>query len=301
MTIVLPLALRHRLPERVATHFTDGEPDNSEPLWAAVADALLMGTMAWTLLGLLAWLRPDGSVGRRSAAGLALGVVVLMDLSAVTGLVIANLDAEVWHEASSPAFTPVLVLGGAAVAAVLGGVFVSPWRRATDDPAEPPDDLDPGRPASGRTVWIGRARNTTYIWRTWIAACVMMIMFLAGMTWIIIPALLSLGAVLVRGDITAVFDGRTLKVRSALPFVWLRRINLAAVETAEAVQVNPPGLNRWGLRRHLIAVRPGEALLVGLRDGSEFVVTVDDAAAGAAEIRQALRREAGSSPRADDL
>lgn len=303
VTLAVPLALRDRLPEPVATHFTEGNPDRSGPLWTAVGENFVLSTSAWTVFGLLAWLRHDGSMGRRAAAGLALGVLVLLDLAFLTGVVVANVDAGQWRQASAPAYGPAVAIGGGALAMVAAAVTVSPRRRrVAEHGADLPDDCVTGLPSGKPAVWIGGARNRAYFWRTIAAICLMLVLVAMGTTWMVLPAVLSLLTLHFWSGVTAVFDGRRLTVRGGLPFLFPRHVELSRIETAEAVRIDPC---QWGwgwrvrsMRRHVVVVRKGEALLVALRDGGEFVVTVDDAATGAAEIRRALRcrTRAGQHP-----
>ncbi|WP_188193672.1 hypothetical protein [Nonomuraea sp. SYSU D8015] len=292
-TLAIPLALRHRLPEPVATHFTDETPDRSSHLWAAVGENLMLGTGAWSVLGLLALLRHDGSMGRRIAAGLALGIVVLLDVALLLGVVVSNLDAASWQEASSPSYAPTVAVGSGVLAMLFGAIAVSPRRPQPEEREEIPDDPVTDPPARGRTVWIGRARNPAYFWRTLAATCLMLVLAALGVSWMLAAAVVPLASLHFWSGVTAVFDGCRLTVRGGVPFLFPRRITLEQIETAERVEIDP---RQWGWgwrlrkrRKHAVVVRRGEALLVALRGGGEFIVTVDDAAVGAAEIRQALR------------
>lgn len=292
-TVVIPLGLQHRLPDPIATHFSEGTPDEAGELWTVVKENLALSTTVWALLGLLAWLRPHGSIGRRAAAGLTLGMVVLLDASVMLGPVAGNLDAEVWRAASSPSYMPVIVVGGGALAVVLGVLAVSPLRRRQDDQDDLPAGPVTGPSLTGRTVWIGRSSCPPLFWKTLAATLLMGGVAVIGTRWLAVPAVLSLVTLHLWTGITAVFDGRRLTVRGRLPFLSIRRIGLDRIETAEAIEVDP---HEWGwgwrlrsVRRHAVVIRKGEGLLVALRGGGEFVVTVDDAAAGAEEIRRALR------------
>ncbi|MFI9841259.1 hypothetical protein ACIHFD_29790 [Nonomuraea sp. NPDC051941] len=301
--IAVPFALQHRLPDPVAVHFVDGRPDASAPLWATIMEDLALGSLGWLILGLVAWLRPIGSIGRRSGAGGALGVVVLLDMAVIMGTVASNLDAEIWQEAYSPSYASTVVIGSAVVAMLFGALAVSPLVRSADDGDVLPEDPVTGPPRTGQTVWLGSARNPAFYRKTLAATCIMVVLAVVGTWWMAVPALLSLLTLHLWSGVIAVFNGRTLAVRGRLPFMPNRRISLSRIETAEVVQVNP---REWGwgwrlrsLRKHSVVIRKGEGLLVALRDGGEFVVTVDDAALGAEEIRRALRAETavdGRSP-----
>jgi hypothetical protein len=291
----IPYAFRHRLPDPVASHFVDGRPDASAPLWATVVEDVVLGSVMWIVLGLVSWLRPVGSIGRRLGAGGSLGVVVMLDMAAIMGPVVSNLDAESWQQARSPSYAAAVVIGSGAIALVLGALLVSPLTRSLDDGDVLPEDPVAGPPHTGRTVWFGSARNPSFFWKTLTASCIMGLLAVLGMWWMAVPAILSLLTLHLWSGVTATFNGQSLAVRGRLPFMPNRRISLSRIETAEVVQVNP---REWGwgwrlrsLRKHSVVVRKGEGLLVALRGGGEFVVTVDDAALGAEEIRSALRRK----------
>jgi hypothetical protein len=82
-------------------------------------------------------------------------------------------------------------------------------------------------------------------------------------------------------------DAAGLTVRS-LPFGWpRRRIRLDQIDAVKTVQVTPiaefGGWGwRWGAAGSGVVVREGQGILVVLRDGRRFTVTVDDAETGAA-------------------
>ncbi|TKK87194.1 hypothetical protein FDA94_18950 [Herbidospora galbida] len=300
---ILPLTLQDRLPDPVAVHFTEGRPDQAASLWSSVVEDLILSSVVWAVFGLVAFLRPDGSIGRRAAAGVALGLIVLLNTGALIGPILSNLDAPTWQEARSPGYAPALVMAMGAAGAVFGALAVSPLRRRRDDEEALPDDPVAGPPRRGRSIWIGTAENRPLFRNTLAAACLLLGVTVVGSEWAVIPALISLAGLHLWSGVTAVFDGRTLTVRGRLPLPSLRRVDLADIETAEAIEVDP---SQWGwgwrlrnLRTHAVLIRKGEALLVALRDGGEFTVTVDHAALGAEEIRRALR-SAAESPKPDD-
>ncbi|MFC4535918.1 hypothetical protein [Sphaerisporangium dianthi] len=298
ITAVTPFALFERLPDPVAVHFTDGEPDASAPLQPTVLEMLLLGAIAWLVMAAIAWLRPAGSIGYRLAAGAAVGVTVTICLTVLLGLVAANLDAVTWRQASTTTAAQAVTLLSGAAGFLLAAVVVHPRRRPRQDPQAPPDWMraDPPPASDERTVWMGRSRNVPLVRKTWGASILMIGLSVLGMEWMLIPALVSFATLHLWGGVIAVFDGTQLVVRGYLPLSPLRRLPLGRIETAEAMRVDPRNWGGWGwrlrsVRSHAIVVREGEALLVALRDGGELIVTVNDAATGAEEIRKALRGE----------
>ena len=78
------------------------------------------------------------------------------------------------------------------------------------------------------------------------------------------------------------------------------RLRLADIASAAAVDVNPMGeFGGWGLRlsvdrRFGVVLRQGEAIEVTRGNGRRFVVTVDDAATGAALLQALIAQDAAS-------
>ncbi|GAA0822938.1 hypothetical protein ACFQVD_33965 [Streptosporangium amethystogenes subsp. fukuiense] len=302
LTLAVPFLLSERLPDPVAAHFTDGHPDESAPLQPLIRDILILGASVWAILALLAYLRPAGSLGRRAAAGSAAALPTALGLAVLLGTVGANLDAPTWREATTSPTAEVITIAGGALVFVFGAIAVHPSRRGPREAADLPTDPVVGRARSrrGRTLWIGQSRNPDLVWKTFTATCIMVALTIAGTRWMAVPALLSLATLHLWGGIVASFDGTTLSVRGRIPFGLLRRIPLSRIETAERIEIDP---QEWGwgwrlrsIRRHAIVIRKGEGLLVALRGGGEFIVTVDDAAGGAEEIRRALRGQPPSRP-----
>jgi hypothetical protein len=81
-------------------------------------------------------------------------------------------------------------------------------------------------------------------------------------------------------------DRRGLRVVSRLVGIRLKQVSLDRVESAFADTVNPLQLGGWGYRltagRTAVVLRSGEALVVNLRRGNQFAVTVDDSQTAAA-------------------
>jgi hypothetical protein len=75
-------------------------------------------------------------------------------------------------------------------------------------------------------------------------------------------------------------------------------VPLSDIESAARVEVNPMGeFGGWGLRlstgrRFGVVLRAGDAIEVLRRSGKRFVVTVDDAATGAALLEALVSRAA---------
>ncbi len=97
-------------------------------------------------------------------------------------------------------------------------------------------------------------------------------------------------------------DERGAVVRGALPPMVLR-VALGELAAARVTTVAPVGdFGGWGPRRRHgvtgIVTRAGEALELERTDGRRLLVTVDDAAEGAAVLTALLARDHGAVPHA---
>lgn len=296
LTIAASYVLKDRLPDPIAVHFDDGRPDEASSLWPVIRDIIVIDIQACSLLALLAFLRPPGSMGQRLLAGSVVALTTLISVSVLLGPVGANLNMPDWRSAKPLPGMEGITIGAGVVAFVLAAIAVYPLGRRSGQPAELPPEPIPSRIGArrGHTAWIGQSRNPEFVRKTLAATCVMAVLALLGTYWMAVPALASLATLHLWGGILVAFDGRTLSVRGRVPFGVILRIPVRRIETAEVIDVDPRDWGGWGwrmrsLKRHALVVRGGEALLVALRGGGELIVTVDDAATGAEEIRRALR------------
>ncbi|MGI9598575.1 MAG: hypothetical protein ACR2QK_20580 [Acidimicrobiales bacterium] len=94
-------------------------------------------------------------------------------------------------------------------------------------------------------------------------------------------------------------DRRGLTIRYGILPRPRTRVGLDEIETAHAVDVKPTEHGGWGYRgsrrifgKAAVVIRGGEGIRLGLKDGNEFIVTVDDAARGAGvlnDLRATIR------------
>ncbi|GGO00745.1 hypothetical protein GCM10010116_01160 [Microbispora rosea subsp. aerata] len=315
LAVVLAIwILRDRLPDPAASHFTSGVPDASRALWELVLISLGPPALTWLFLAFLVRLRVPGSIGRRVGAGVIVGQAFLYGTAALLGIVFANLDAPTWREAHSEAHYPAVAAAMGLAGVVIGAALVDPWR-AAEPPAlplpEPYDETDGDGGETGgsarRRMWVGHARNRFLLWYS-AAGLALFVFVLPWTLWTLAGAVYTLFTLYLASGATATFDGCTLRVYGFPAVFPLRRIRLARVENAEAVELDPLAWGGWGwralsLRRHAFVIRGGEALHIALRGGGEFLVTVSDAARGAALIRRSLRARSGpgSARRSADI
>ncbi|WP_205315325.1 hypothetical protein, partial [Nonomuraea lactucae] len=130
--VAMPLALRDRLPDPMATHWGPGSaPDGSMPFAVGVAAQVALWGVIWLVL-LAAAVR-----GLRSRAARVLwwgsltgGGLFVLGLGTTT--LLANLDAPTWREARLHGLYVVAVICAAVAVAALGGHL---GRGAPDEPS----------------------------------------------------------------------------------------------------------------------------------------------------------------------
>jgi hypothetical protein len=288
--VAVPAALWSRLPGRVADHWTlSGTADGTMPRLLAFG---LLGGIAVVGTG-VAW--GGLAAGRRRApagppammmAMMAIGLLLTAAGAASVILVaVANLGNGPGSASVGPgaqlglAGGPVLLAAGAAyLLRRHGGVG------AADDGAS---RASLGLRAGERAVWTGRAR-ASWAWPAGV------LLAAAGISVAVATAAWVLGAVLTLvGLLTLCFTSvrvtvaaRGLTVGYGVLGLRLTRIPLRRIASSAVVQRTAFS---FGYRGSLlvfgsaaVALRRGPALRLTLLDGKTFLVTVDDAATGAA-------------------
>lgn len=287
-------ALAPRLPDTVATHWSDAGVADGISATVPTAVTLLSITTAMLVVALvLAAVR----MADRARA------MLLSMLAAVSGMLAAAwvASAVTTVEAGS-AHEAVL---GPWLALLLGAVLllVVPWLvHPRDDDARRHDEqalpLSPSRAAS----WTGEASSTAFlIVGAAIGACSLLLAALLPVApgpWIPILAavvLLAGAAVVVAlARIRVLVDAEGLRVRGVLVPLPLRTIPLERIRVVEALVVEPVDWGGWGYRGlpgHLaVVLRRGPGIVVTTREGSRFAVTVDGAQDGASTLAGLVSR-----------
>lgn len=288
-------AVRDRLPDPLATHFSGGgAPDgfSSAGSFLAVSVALLLGTGA-LLGGIGAWQRPG--LGRWivvtgwAAAGL-LGSVLVSALRVNAAVADAH-DARLpwWH-----------IGVGCAVAAVAGGIgwlVVRGWTAESVAAGTVPERLALREGESA--VWVRGAGSPQL-------GLIGGVLVLAGVAvsvpagWIAAVALAAGGVLCLAFARVRVTAGARGVVVSPGALPWPRvRIPLDGIESASHRPLSALGeFGGWGYRirpgRSGVILRSGDALVVRRVGGREFAVTVDDAATAAALLNALVGRGRGA-------
>ncbi|MFI1256428.1 DUF1648 domain-containing protein [Streptomyces netropsis] len=290
------LSLRDRLPGRMATHIgPGGEADgfSGQGAFLAVALSVLLGDAV--LFGCLAhWIRTNPGVQRVIAV--IGGAVAVLTGWLVVAVLLANADTEEAASVTLPGLQAALAFGAAAVYAAVGWVACGQVQESetTSGPSADATRLSLGdsETASWSRVTGSRVLPVT-------GALVLAAGLVVGITtgWLPALPLLVTGAplaLLTGARVTA--DRRGITVTPTLTS-W-PRLNVPLERIAEAGHrpVDPVrDFGGWGYRARPgasgIVLRSGDALSARLTTGSEFVVTVDDAATAAALLNALADRE----------
>ncbi len=282
MVGLLPLAVGWgHLPDPVATHWgVDGAPNDRLPL--IVVPLLQVGLIGLALFT-TSLFRVEGEPTAEAFA--MVGLIGGLGLALNTSLVYLNWDAPTWDQAGDFAWWQLLlVLAGVFVGGLAGnslGRRLAPVREALDTDG-PVLEVSPGE----RVSWVGQ---TSVRWPLLLlggAALVYLMVPGWGMWLGAVFVILGLGLTHVEANV----NNQGLIVR--LGGIPVRRIDLAELSSARAIDLEPTEWGGWGWRAapngSAIVLRRGDALELTFRGGRRFAVTVDDAATGAALLNGLL-------------
>ncbi|WP_199423892.1 DUF1648 domain-containing protein [Actinotalea solisilvae] len=298
----LALSWRDELPDRVASHWgRGGGVDGYSTL-----STLLLGLGGLTLafcafMALVGTLAGRASMSRRFTCGMAVWFAVFLQ-----AVLLSTLAPQ--RGLTDPSAAPDAAggLGVALVVACLAAIAVAwavPGDEAIAASATPPPGalrLDLG--ASEHAVWVGEVGQRGVVVGVVGAALLATVVSLASGLWlfgvVLGVILVAVMAATLRWTVTV--DARGLTARSLLrrPRV---HVPLAEVEGAEVVDVDPMReFGGWGLRIGLdgrtgVVLRGGPAIQVRRSGGRVVVVTVDDAATGAALLNTLAERGRAST------
>lgn len=296
--VLLPLAVRDRLPDPLATHWgVGGGADGHMSFTSYLAMVALVWAVPWLVM--LAAAARGGALGRRQGRMFWWGLlfatsVFTLGMNAVT--VLANLDAPNWTAARLPGWGVPAVICAMLAAAVLAGRL----GRGAPDPAAPPGGMMPPRlrlRAGQRAVWLG------YVANPWLrltsaaagaAIAVTAVFHLVGAVprvaaVMVLPALVL---ILVLGLLTSSLSMHVSDDRVVIrfgPLGWpARRIPISKIQSAWPEVRHPGQVGGWGIRglpgSATIMLRGGDCLVLGYRNGGQLAISVDDAERGASLI-----------------
>lgn len=300
--IAVPAALWSRLPARVADHWTlTGTANGAMP---RLTTFLILGGLAVPGIGLVlfGWITaqrasspPGRAAGTKILTAVALvpiGLFILgISTSSVILVVVANLGGGGLRSASVGLAGPIGPFAGAALIAGFGGYALR--RHGGLGPVDKAPRPSLGLRAGERAVWIGRAQ-ARWAWPAGaLLAAAGAVTGIAAGQWtpgavLLVAGVLMLGFTSVRVTVAA----RGVTVGYGALGLRLTRIPLRRIASAAAVERTPFA---FGYRGSLLlygsaaaVLRRGPALRLTLRDGKTFLVTVDDAATGAALLNDLI-------------
>jgi hypothetical protein len=297
-------ALWSRLPDPVAVHWDlSGRSDASQArgsvVWEAGAIvAVLSAGLAITVV--VATRKPREPIDVAWPAGLLSFFGALLAAASAT-TTLANADADGWRDAELPPWWAAVVVAVALVGGWSGARLGA--RLGTARPVAPDGastmPLDPGE----LVAWSGRCtamRGASAYGVVTLLAAVATAVGLMGPRSVLIPLVVVSVPLLALFSVRVTAGAHGLKVRSgAAPWPAVR-IPLDRIARVRAMEVKPSEWGGWGyrgslrlLRRAAWVLRRGDGIVVDLRDGRRFAVTVDDAEAGASVLSALVaRREA---------
>lgn len=296
VAVVLALSWRSDLPDPIVTHWGPTGPDAVGPvsphILAHAVIVLAFGLFMWAI----GFFGGRDALTRRIVAAVAAFFGVLL-----SGVLIGNLAVQRGLTDASEVGGADLGLGlgfGAAVVVAILAAWVTPGDRPQPTTEPVPADAPRLELAAGeQVVWVRQAGQQAALVIVALAAALAAVAGVITRTWggplVLGGALALLLLVMVRW--TVVIDSIGLTARSVLRRPTIH-VPLDEVLLAEEVQVNPlREFGGWGLRRGLhgrtgIVLRSGSALQVRRTGDRVLVVTVDDAATGAALLNALAER-----------
>ncbi|WP_214326676.1 hypothetical protein [Nonomuraea sediminis] len=301
--IVIPLSVRDRLPEPLATHWSDG-PDSASSFTRFLIISVLTWAVPWAIVTGIA---VQGRMFQRRLSRMYWWGFLFGGAVFVTGMELstlyANLDRQSWHQAVLPGWVVIAVV----TAAVGIGILAGYAGRGEPDQLSPAGEgvprlrLRPGQ----RSVWVSRVVNP---WLMAMAAA-------AGAALVVTGGLTLLG-VLSREDLGRLLPGMAIVLVAGLatssatvrvtqdglaigfgPFGWpVRRIRLSKIDRAWSEVRYPSQVGGWGLRglpgMAAIMLRGGDCLILRYRSGGQLLISVDDAERGASLVNALIEERA---------
>lgn len=292
--VAIQLVLMPQMPETIAIHWTAaGVADGFAPAWTQPIMTVAFGLGIPALMALISL--PGLRRGDRGVTYRFLGAVAAATSALTTVLFTCTFSAQSGGDAVVAMWPTAAVAFGIAIVVGFGAWFAQPkedWPTSPARPAAPLDVADGERVAWLRTTSMAPAAAIT------ITVAVLVVVACAVGAWLSgapaeIAWILAAVAVLVLAFAASSVafhvrvDDSGLRVDSVLGIPRFH-VPLAQVASAALVYVNPMGeFGGWGIRWSLdgrfgVVLRTGEAIEVTRVNGKRFVVTVDDAATGAA-------------------
>lgn len=291
------VAWRDRLPDRMATHWSgspNGVPDGfSSPDTAATWIGAIC-VLALVLAVALAVVARVGRVNPRTAqAGIAFLASVAGVLAGswltVTTTALSAPDPQQAH-LGPRLLWGLALLWGAVPLLLLRGRSTEPAREVA---GRQPGGHGPGQPPALRqteaqplvagqpTEWAQTLRSPMLVGVLTVVVAVMVVIAVLATAWFwiaVVPLALALAAL---AQVRVTVDERGLRLVSELIRLPIKRVTPAQIAAASAQHIDPLQWGGWGYRampgRSALVLRTGPGLVLDLRDGRQFAVTLDEA------------------------
>jgi hypothetical protein len=292
--VVIAALAGERLPAEIPRHYgADGRPTALWPLWTSVGFVAAVTLLVGGGCAAAAVLLRMPLAMRRGLAWTVTWVVTLLG-GLKAGILLDLLDStEPLASGSISRMTTVALLAGMVVGVPVAALArEEPHGRAADGP--PPSDL-PRLPATQEPRWRSEplTSRALVVVLAAVGALLLVPAVLVGLLgdglWLAVLAVAALAPVLVFARVQVSIDDDGLHVRG----LGIRFVHVAIAEVARADVTDHLDpfweFGGWGLRvdvhgRTGVVSRAGEALRVVRGDGTEVLLTVDDAATAAAAL-----------------
>ena len=298
-TTGLAMSWRHDLPDPIAVHWGLNGPDGFGSLTTSIVWPAVAGSVVASLLWALGFFAGRQSFTRRGAAALAVGSTILLSGVSIGALSVQRGVADARDAGSIDGVLLVTFLVATAAAGIVTRLIPGDPPLPTGEPVSPTAarlKLGRGEDAS----WVRDVTSPGYFLAIGgVVLTIALVGLLGGQGWFALVLGVTIGLSLVAFlHWTVIVDRDGLTVRSILRRPCFR-IPLNEVEMAEVVEVRPlREFGGYGIRggkgdRMGVVVRKGSALQVHRTGGRVFLVTVDDAATGAALLNTLAGRTRG--------
>ncbi len=278
------------LPDHLPTHWNlRGEVNGTTPWPGFVALALGCTGGALLLAAAFGLGTKDRAVRRDAVTAGAFLAWLLGGLSALTVLLARG--KTVAQDARLP-WWPVPVVVGAALLAAWGASAC--WPRPRPVPGGPDDDVPRLDLAEGeRAVYVTTLRSRGFAALGLGLAVLGVVLLVFSATPPGVAALVVAIAVFVLSRVSLRVDASGVRIGFA-PGVRIR-VPLERIRQASAEDIRPLAWGGWGYRvrsgRRALVLRGGPGLVLDLRDGGRFAVTVDDPETPAALLNGLIARD----------
>ncbi len=273
------------LPDRVAIHWDfNGIADASAPTWAipvAAAAIVLLGAVVSSVFSVSS----EPSMEAFALVGMSGG------LSTAIVLVTTTLNAGVrdWTEAPSIGTPGIVILFALpTVGLVVGALLGRLWYPIKTIPRRVTEVIEivPGE----RVSWVGRAR-VRGVALVVFGLAVLLLFLRPGLPLWVFVLIAGFGVVFSQVEAQVTNDGMRVRF-GGIP---VRTFPLDHISSARALEIDPADYGGRGWKKvpgqSGLILRAGEAIAITLRDGSQFVITVDDPETGAALLNGLIERD----------